>query len=48
MEPRPLRAAMWIIALFVLGNVTTLIYLLCRTRQVQHFPELFLPSRRSE
>jgi hypothetical protein len=48
MEPRPLYAALWIIALFVLGNVVTLIFLLCRTRQVQNFSELFLPSRQSD
>ncbi|MEZ5583196.1 MAG: DUF1475 family protein [Candidatus Competibacteraceae bacterium] len=48
MEPRPLRAALWIVALFALGNVTTLVFLLCRTRQVQHFSELFLPVLRNE
>jgi len=48
MEPHPLHAALWIIALFALGNVITLVYLLCRTRQVQRFSELFLPPRQSE
>lgn len=44
-EPSPWRAAIWIVALFVLGNVVTLAYLLWRTCKVQHWSELFLPSR---
>ena len=48
MEPRPLPAACWIIALFLLGNVITLVFLLCRTRSAKHFHELFLPSHRSD
>jgi hypothetical protein len=48
MEPRPLYATLWIIALFALGNVTTLIFLLWRTRSVARFSELFLPSRASD
>ncbi|MCB1776856.1 MAG: hypothetical protein KDI50_05410 [Candidatus Competibacteraceae bacterium] len=47
-EPVRWRAAIWIIALFLLGNVVTLAYLLCRTCQVRRWSELFLPSRSSE
>ena len=47
-EPNPWRAAAWIIALFLLGNVVTLAYLLCRTCQVRHWSELFLPSRSND
>ncbi len=47
-EPSPWRAAIWIIALFLLGNVVTLTYLLWRTCKVQHWSELFLPSRSSD
>jgi hypothetical protein len=47
-EPRPLFAAAWIISLFLLGNATTLVFLLWRTRYAQSFAELFLPSRRSD
>ena len=46
MEPRPLLAALWIVALFLLGNAVTLAFLLCRTRKAEHFSDLFLPSRR--
>ncbi len=45
-EPRPLYAAVWIIALLVLGNIVTLIFLLWRTRSANCFSDLFLPSRR--
>ncbi|MCP5458204.1 MAG: DUF1475 family protein [Gammaproteobacteria bacterium] len=45
MESRPLYATLWIVALFALGNVVTLAFLLCRTRSVARFSELFLPSR---
>lgn len=45
-EPRPLYAAVWILALLVLGNVVTLIFLLWRTRNAKSFADLFLPSRR--
>ncbi len=44
-EPVRWRAVAWIIALFLLGNVVTLTYLLCRTCQVRHWSELFLPAR---
>ena len=44
MEPRPRYAVLWIIALFLLGNVITLVFLLCRTRHATHFADLFLPS----
>ncbi len=47
-EPVRWRAIAWIIALFVLGNVVTLAYLLCRTCQVRHWSELFLPSHPSD
>jgi hypothetical protein len=47
-EPSPWRAAVWIIALFLLGNVVTLAYLLWRTCKVRHWSELFLPSRSSD
>lgn len=47
-EPRPRCAAGWIIALFLLGNVVTLVYLLWRTRSVRHGSELFLPPRHNE
>lgn len=47
-EPNPWRAAAWIIALFLLGNVATLAFLLCRTCQVQHWSELFLPSHAAD
>lgn len=43
MEPNPWRASAWIISLCVLGNVTTLVYLLWRTRSAESFRELFLP-----
>ncbi|MCP5157873.1 MAG: DUF1475 family protein [Gammaproteobacteria bacterium] len=42
------RASLWIIALFLLGNVVTLAYLLCRTCRVRHWSELFLPSRSND
>ncbi len=48
MEPRPWCAALWIAALFVLGNVITLVFLLWRTRYVTRFSELFIPFRRGE
>lgn len=46
-EPRSLHAAVWIVALFLLGNVVTLVFLLCRTRSAKRFSDLFLPSHRS-
>ena len=46
MEPRPLYAAVWILALLILGNVVTLVFLLWRTRNAKSFSDLFLPSRR--
>ena len=48
MESRPWYAAAWIIALFLLGNVVTLVFLLCRTRYTRQFSELFLPIRRND
>lgn len=45
-EPRPPWAAAWIVSLFVLGNVVTLVFLLCRTRDAQCFADLFLPRQR--
>ena len=47
-EPVRWRAIVWIIALFLLGNVVTLAYLLCRTCQVRHWSELLLPYRHSD
>lgn len=47
-EPSPWRAAAWIIALFLLGNVVTLVYLLSRTCRARHLRDLFLPSRPSD
>ena len=46
-ESSPWRAALWIVALFLFGNVVTLAYLLWRTCKVQHWSELFLPYRKS-
>lgn len=48
MEPRPGRAALWIVALFLLGNVVTLVFLLWRTQRVEQVRELFLPSRHND
>lgn len=47
-EPSPWRAAVWIIALFVLGNVVTLAYLLSRTCRARRLRDLFLPSHSSD
>ena len=47
-EPRPWCAAAWIVALFLLGNVITLIFLLWRTRRANRFADLFLPYRHGE
>ena len=44
-EPSPLRAVAWIVALLLLGNVVTLVYLLSRTYRVRRLRDLFLPSR---
>ena len=44
-EPRPVHAAVWIVALFVLGNMVTLAYLLWRTRSAKRLADLFLPPR---
>lgn len=48
MESRPLHAAGWIVALFLLGNLVTLAFLLCRTRNARTFSDLFVPSGRAE
>lgn len=48
MESSPWRAALWIAALFVLGNVVTLAYLLSRTCRAQRLRDLLLPFRSSE
>ena len=42
-EPKPWRAAIWIGALFLFGNVVTLVYLLSRTCQARRLRDLFLP-----
>jgi hypothetical protein len=47
MEPRPLCAVAWIVALLLLGNAVTLVFLLWRTRYADRFADLFLPSHRS-
>ena len=47
-EPNPWSAAAWIIALFLLGNVVTLAYLLSRTCRARNLRELFLPGHRSD
>ena len=47
-EPNPWRAAAWIIALFVLGNVVTLAFLLSRTCRVRRLRDLFLSSRSND
>lgn len=47
MEPQPIRATVWIVALFILGNMVTLVFLLCRTRKAERFSDLFLPPHRS-
>lgn len=44
-EPNPWRAAAWIIALFVLGNVVTLAFLLSRTCRVKGLRDLLLSPR---
>ncbi|TCO80672.1 uncharacterized protein DUF1475 [Plasticicumulans lactativorans] len=46
-EPSPLRAAAWIAALFVLGNVVTLLYLICHTPRARSLRELVLPAAAS-
>lgn len=43
-EPKPWRAAAWIAALLILGNMVTLAYLLSRTCQARQLRDLFLPS----
>ncbi|QQS53619.1 MAG: DUF1475 family protein [Candidatus Competibacteraceae bacterium] len=48
MEPSPWRAAAWIVALLLLGNVVTLVYLLSRTCRARQLRDLFLPSRSSD
>ena len=47
-EPNPWRAAVWVAALFILGNVGTLVYLLSPTCRAQRLHGLFLFSRPSE
>ena len=47
-EPSPRRAAAWIVALLLLGNVVTLAYLLSRTCRARQLRDLFLPSRSSD
>jgi len=48
LESRPVCAAAWIVGLFLLGNVVTLVFLLWRTRRARQFADLFLPSRYRE
>jgi len=47
-EPDPWRAAAWIVALFVLGNVVTLAFLLSRTCRARGLRDLFLSPRSSD
>lgn len=47
-EPNPWRAAAWIVALFVLGNVVTLAFLLSRTCRVKGLRDLFLSPRSND
>ena len=47
-EPRPLWAAAWVIALLLLGNVVTLIFLIWRTRYARQVSDLFLPYHRND
>ena len=47
-EPSPRRAAAWIVALLLLGNVVTLVYLLSRTCRARQLRDLFLPPRSSD
>ncbi|MGB2681007.1 MAG: DUF1475 family protein [Candidatus Competibacter sp.] len=44
-EPNPWRAGAWIIALFLLGNVITLSFLLSRTCRARRLRDLFFPYR---
>ena len=46
-EPKPWRAAAWIAALFILGNMATLAYLLSRTCQARNWRDFFLPPNQS-
>jgi hypothetical protein len=45
LETKPLWALVWIIALCLLGNVITLVYLLWRSRNASRLQDLFFPSR---
>ncbi|MGB5064207.1 MAG: DUF1475 family protein [Candidatus Competibacter sp.] len=47
-EPNPRWAAVWIVALLLLGNVVTLVYLLSRTCRARQLRDLFLPPRSSD
>ena len=47
-EPSPRRAVAWIVALLLLGNVVTLVYLLSRTCRARQLRDLFLPPRSSD
>ena len=47
-EPSPQRAVAWIVALLLLGNVVTLVYLLSRTCRARQLRDLFLPPRSSD
>lgn len=45
LERTPARSIPWIVALFLLGNFTTLVYLLVRCRRAPSFRSLFLEPR---
>ena len=46
-EPRRWVAAAWIAGLFMLGNATTLAFLLWRSRRATRFADLLLPHHRN-
>lgn len=44
LERSALRAALWILALLCLGNLTTLAYVLVRARRARSLSDIFIPS----
>lgn len=44
LERRPMRAFAWILALLLLGNLTTAVYLLLRCRRASHVRDVFMPA----
>lgn len=47
-ETKPWRAGAWIVALFLLGNMVTLAFLLARTCRARRLRDLFFPYRATE